>query len=213
MFVARNTLLIPPVAAVTGLTFKAAAYGGNPGTIPAHNVGDLIVLFVERGSNSLAVKPAAAGTVPAWVDIDAATGANTISGRTAYFVATATNHTTGTWTSAGPIIACVLSGQNASPIGGHATATAASGTPTAPSITMTKTDGTSKLLEFYGVGAATGSTWSAAPAGYTQRAAGVTSANGSCLNTKDVTTSDGSIAQTQSAGAQYFATQIEILAA
>ena len=45
-------------------------------TIPAHAVGDLIVIFAYRGSsNTLPGKPSAGGTVPTYVDIDAATGA------------------------------------------------------------------------------------------------------------------------------------------
>jgi hypothetical protein len=81
-------------------------------TIPAHTAGDLIVIAAYRdGSTAVPTKPTASGTVPAWVDITAAAGANTNSLRTACFVATASNHTSGTWTNATGMAAIVFRGQ------------------------------------------------------------------------------------------------------
>ena len=78
-----------------------AAVAGSSITLPTHAVGDIIVIFAYRdGATAVPTNPTAGGTVPAWVDIDAAAGANTNSARSAYFVATATNHTSGTWTNA-----------------------------------------------------------------------------------------------------------------
>jgi hypothetical protein len=119
--------------------------------------------------------------------------------------------------------AIVIRGQAASPIGGHAIGSG-SGTnqAIAPSVTLTKTDGTSMILEFYGQGETTWPSsmgaWGAAPAGYTQRAK-ADGASGfgpvaSCLNTKNSTTSDGSVTQTSTTGSinmAYKGATIEIL--
>lgn len=190
-------------------------------TLPTHAVGDLIVLFAYRGdSNTTPTKPSAGGTVPAYVDIDNNTGANTCSSRSAYFVATATNHTSGTWTNAHEMAAIVIRGQNASPIGGHAeSGGSAIGSATAPSITLTNSSGSSMILEFYGAGGENFSDnfigWNTAPGSYTRRASVETSSSGGAVvNTKDTTTSDGSIAQTfnnSGLASRYRGNTIEIL--
>lgn len=180
-------------------------------TLPTHAVGDIIVICAFRdGSTTVPTKPTASGTVPAWVDIDAPTGANTCSMRTAYFVATATNHTSGTWTNATGMAAIVIRGQASSPIGGHAQAGGtANGSATAPAVTLTNNKGGSIILEFYGHRTVTA--WSAAPTGYTRQASVATEV---CLNTKDSTTADGSIAQSATTtNSGYRAQTIEILAA
>lgn len=181
-------------------------------TIPTHAVGDLIVLFVYRdGANTAIAVPSAGGTVPTWTVIDNNGGANANVSCTVYCVATATNHTSGTWSFNTGMVAAVLDGQAASPIGGHAEAgSAASNSATAPSVTMTRTDGTSVLLEFYGHKTVTA--WSAAPAGYTRQ---TSVASEVCCNTKDFTTTDGSIAQpcTTSSNVGYRGATVEILSA
>lgn len=175
-------------------------------TIPTHQVGDTIIIFAYRdGSATIPTKPAASGTVPAWVDIDAANGANTNSSRSAYFVATATDTTSGTWTNATGIIAVVVRGDSF--IGGHVEAgSTATNSATAPAIDVTHSDGTSILLHFYGHRTATA--WDAAPTGYTRR---VTVDTEVALNTKDSTTTDGAIEQTLTATSSgYRAQTIEI---
>ena len=90
--------------------------------------------------------------------------------------------------------AVVLSGNAAaSPIGGHATGHSLNATTiTAPSVTLSHTDGTSAILHSYF--SAVGSQWgSAPPSGYTQRQ---NSSWGMVLNTKNVTTSDGTCSET-----------------
>lgn len=181
-------------------------------TLPAHEVGDLIVLFAFRRADATnaIVKPAAAGTVPAWVDIDNNAGANACISRSTYFVATATDHTSGTWTSAEGMAAIVLRGQAVSPIGGHAESGGTGTAAVAPAITMVKTDGSSILLHFHGTRMNT--TWAAAPAGYTRQAAFTTPfLGGVCLNTKDDTTSDGSVSQGAQTSSGYRGQTIEIL--
>lgn len=160
--------------------------------IPAHQVGDIIVIFAYRdGSTAVPTKPSASGTVPAWADIETGSGTNSNSSRTAYFVATATNTTTGTWTNATGIAAIVLRGQASSPIGGSArTGGLANGSSTAPAITLSVSDGSSVILHFHGHRTVTA--WSTAPTGYTRLTSVATEL---AVNYKDSTTSDGSIAQ------------------
>jgi predicted alpha/beta-fold hydrolase len=76
---------------------------------------------------------------------------------------------------------------------------------------MSKTDGSSMLLEFHGFAGSSGS-FSAAPTGYTRQASAVGSFSGLCLNTKDVTTSDGSVNQATSANSGWRGSTVEILA-
>lgn len=179
-------------------------------TLPAHNIGDTIVIWAyNNASTTTPTKPAASGTVPAWTDIDNTTGANTNSSRSAYFVATATNHTSGTWTNATGMTATVISGAASSPIGGHAEAGgAAANAAQAPAVTLSKTDGTSALLEHYGHRTVTA--WSTAPSGYTRLASQATSV---CVNSKNSTTTDGAVNQSNTAtNAGYRGAAVEILA-
>jgi hypothetical protein len=76
-------------------------------TIPAHAVGDLILIFVRAAQNFIAVKPAAGGTVPDWISIIGA-AANSLALVSYYFKATATNTTTGAWTNATHFCVMVL---------------------------------------------------------------------------------------------------------
>ena len=176
--------------------------------LPAHAIGDIIVLFVYRSnSTTTATKPTASGTVPAWVDIDNNTGANTNCARTAYFVATATTTTTGTWTNATGIAAVVITGQFSTPIGGHAESGSTGTSVTAPAITPTNTDGTSIVLDFYGASSVTA--WAAPPSGYTRCTSVPTSV---CCNSDDNTSSVGTPVQTCTAGVDNRAAQIEIRA-
>jgi hypothetical protein len=211
MFAARNALFTrASVVNFIGVNTSSSATV----TIPTHQIGDIIIIWGYRGNGNVAfTKPSAGGTVPAWVDIDNNAGANTNVSRCVYFVATATNTTSGSWTSVGLLYAVVLRGQNASPIGGHAEAgSTATGSATAPSVTMSRTDGTSMLLHFIGQRATF--TWNASPAGYTQRAT-FSPGSTAILLSKDVTTSDGSVTNTNSNGTNvgYRGQTVEILAA
>jgi hypothetical protein len=74
--------------------------------IPAHQAGDMILIFA-RGTAAAPSVPAAGGTVPAWATLQ--TGlANAIGLTVCAFVATAANHTSGTWTNATHIGVLVL---------------------------------------------------------------------------------------------------------
>ncbi len=181
-------------------------------TIPTHAIGDLIVIYAYRSnSTTVPTKPSAGGTVPAWVDIDAATGANSCSSRTAYFVATATNHTSGTWTSATSMIAVVLRGQHTVvPIGGHSESGGTGTTMTAPSISMANADGSGQLLHFFG--GVNLSSWGSAASGYTLQASSAASGASAGFVTKNTTTSDGAVNQgTQASSTGYRGATVEII--
>jgi hypothetical protein len=199
------------------LTYQGAT-GASSGvtsvTLPTHAVGDIIVMFVacSDDTSSLTV-PSAGGTVPTWTSI-AATGTHQML---RYAVATATNHTSGTWTNAYTFSVAVLRGQkSSSPIGGSAIdwSTASSSTVTAPAVTLSNTSGSSQILHFM---QGNFGSWSGTPTGYTSRL----SANfdgfvsiAYLVLTKDSTTSDGSVAQSLTAAqANRRAASVEILAA
>ena len=177
-------------------------------TLPTHAVGNLIVLFVANtGSTTIPSVPSASGTTPAWNTIDSGQGSSQAL-IVVDFKATATNHTSGTWTNANNMVAVVLSGQDPTvpsglgtqgPIGGFLGQQNAinSTSITAPAITLSRTDGSSVILHFF-EGAGTISTWNAAPTGYTKWV----NTSQVCLDSKNDTTSDGSVAQTHSSTGQ-----------
>jgi hypothetical protein len=113
--------------------------------IPAHQPGDLIFVFARRASNSSATIPSAGGTVPTWLTAQSL-GANTLALTTVYAVATASNHTTGTFTNASHIAVLVLrpdSGKALSVVGSSTGNANNTTTLVYPALTLTKTDGTS----------------------------------------------------------------------
>ncbi len=188
-------------------------------TIPVHDVGDLIVIYAHSSGGTSPSVPSAAGTVPAWTTIDTQSGSFS-NLRTAQCIATANNHTSGTWTGADAMIAVVLRNVNSStPIGGHAVSVESATGNTCPgaAVTMSDTTGSSVLLQFYGWGDGVNSVTSisAAPGGYTQQIAGVYTGSkvAVCLNTKDSTTSDGAVAQTSVTGTWSRGATVEILVA
>lgn len=206
----------PVVTTIHTVSFVAA--NGNASssvTIPTHQVGDLIVLFAYNPfSTSAPTKPSADGTVPDYTYIDNANSGSGSGCTTAYFKATATNTTSGSWGSASHMIAVVVRDQNASsPIGGHAQAAGTSASSTAPSVTLTHTDGSSVLLHFHGHSSLGASGWDSAPAGYTRQASsGAAFGSATALNTKNITTTDGSVAQTGGqSGQSYAAATVEII--
>jgi hypothetical protein len=158
--------------------------------LPTHVIGNLIILHIYvNASTTQATKPAASGTVPNWNILEPVT-TTTGASQIAWFVATAANHTSGTWTGATNIIATVIQGQSGSSIGAHASSSGSQvGASTAPAVTQTVTNGKSLLLHFMSTQTTNPPVWSAAPAGYTQRVA-----NGRTLFiTKDDTTTDGAV--------------------
>lgn len=157
--------------------------------IPAHQIGDLIVLAAVSSSTS-PVKPAAGGTVPAWAeDLRRVAGQfDSIQHVVAHFVATATNHTSGTWTNAQKMGVVVLRGQKsgADPIGARGIAIGTlvpADTTYVGGTSLRDRDGSSLVLQF--LARRGGTAWGAVPTGYTRLASNVGSGGnttGICIN-------------------------------
>lgn len=172
-------------------------------TLPAHQAGDLLLIFAYNPTVFTGpTPPTAGGAVPAWVMDDNPNGSDNNAIAIGHFVATANNHTSGVWSDTNGMIAVVIRNQRSSgPIGGHGTTTGTSTTTaTAPAVTLADTSGSSLLFHCLGHRSTSGfSAWNAAPAGYTKIAEWVSS-TGMCLLTKDSTTSDGSVTQNTNGG-------------
>lgn len=166
MFAAKNFYMVAN-SGVSQPTIKGASVaqsgsGTAVTTMPSHSVGDLLVLFTSSLDYNDPVAPSSGGTVPSWTTIGSASGTHS---NLSYAVATATNHTVGSWQWSYAQVAVVISNQNANPIGGNAYYGQASSTVVAPSVTLSKSDGTSLLLHF---GAHQNSNWTSnPPTGYT----------------------------------------------
>jgi hypothetical protein len=117
----------PP--SISGWNYAAA----NTVAIPAHKVGDLILVWAGASGTGTVAAPAApvaGGTVPAFTTLAAAAGvqqANSTSSafasrsqRFAYAVAKATNHTLGAWGTANSVAVAVVTNVSDAPIGKHA---------------------------------------------------------------------------------------------
>lgn len=180
-------------AIVAQRTYQAAT-----GNMPLHAVGDMILVFAFNGSTAtLPTVPTAGGTVPTFTQIQAPAAANTCAMRVHYAVATATNHTLGTWTNATNLIVLIIRGQNASPIGGNASqATSLNLTVNLPTVTMAVTNNSSLLLRFSGHRA--GTSWNPQPAGcYKQSYDGrVSSGAMACCDVQFNTTTSGALTRT-----------------
>ena len=113
-------------------------------TIPAHQVGDLILIFAYRdGSNTVPTAPTAGGTVPTWTQIGSS-GGNTNSSRFHHATATATNTTSGTWTNATELICLVYRGATVgASVGGSGAATT---TVNYPALSLQRADNTSWVV-------------------------------------------------------------------
>lgn len=201
---------LPPALTVLG-SGKSATTSV---TIPTHSAGDIIVIFAYNGSSGTnPAIPTASGTVPAWVNIVNG-NANTNAERVAYFVATASNHTSGTWTSATAMIAVVISPSLSigNPLGSYADG-GSTGTTSAVASAVTPlahSDNTSVVLKFFGC--RTSTTWSAAPTGFTQLIGGTGNV---CLDVETSTTSgDATATQAHSSitSTGYRAVTVEIVA-
>lgn len=181
----------------------SASANGGAVTMPAHQVGDVLVVFasVLSAGSTLVGVPSAGGTVPTWTVINANfTGTSTASSTIAYTVATATNHTSGSWGTADTMAVAVVRNHATSPIGAYAnvggTCAIPTPGPTAPAITMVHAEGTSLLLHFFGlqVGGGWNNFSATPPSGYTIRTAtGAGTWGAVLLDTKNTTLIDGAV--------------------
>ena len=192
----------------------AAGAHGTSVSIPAHNAGDLIVLYVQQGYSSTVTKPSASGTVPTWNTILLGPGTYERA-QTHYAVATSSSTTTGDWTGAHLVVAMVIEGQGASPIGARASySNYGEVSLPAPAVTLQKTDGTSLLIHVGGTESYYGYFNAAfSSSGYTARLAPTGPGASYRVVTKDVTTTDGLMYLGSLSGGYDYASQtIEILA-
>lgn len=153
--------------AITHIGSSAAA--ATSIAIPAHAVGDIIIISARAASNTPAAIPTAGGTVPTWTTIQSA-GANTLALTTVYAIATATNHTSGTFTNASNLVVTVLRGDRTLSVGASNSANGNNVQNIVyPALTLQKTGGSSWGVRFgtRGTGHANVAT---APTGWTNRA-------------------------------------------
>lgn len=192
-----------------------ASVAGTSITIPAHQSGDIIVLFAHASTNgSVPSAPAAGGTVPTWTSLGTSGTTNYSNHRLSWCTGTGST-TSGTWAGGTDgLIVAVLRG--AASIGGKASgAVIASATNVAPAVTLSVSDGTSALLHFFGYGDGVNlvGTVSTSPTGYTrQLGSAVTTRIGLVLLTKNSTTSDGSVTQSMSGTSWSSAASVEVVA-
>lgn len=139
-----NELSFKTASCVTHIA--SASAGAVTVTIPAHQVGDLLVIFAYRdGNNTSPSLPAG------WTNIGTANGGTNNSSRLAYRIATVTNTSSGTWGNATGLVVHVYRGQNTvTPIGGDGNVGGNNTTVIYPTLTMTQTDGTSWVAGFAG---------------------------------------------------------------
>jgi hypothetical protein len=197
--------------AYTPVVFKGATGAANSITsaanMPPHVAGDLLVAFAFRATNtSPPTKPSSSSTIPAWTTLMNPAG-NSCSGLLVYAIASRSDHISGAFSGTNSLIVASLGNVGATPIGANDFASA-NGTPTAPSVTMTNTDGTSALLHFLAAnGTFKPDSWGAAPSGYTKQV----TQDWTVLDTKNDTTSDGSMSNSQSGGGSgYFGVTLEV---
>jgi hypothetical protein len=138
--------------------------GTNSGTtitIPAHQVGDLIIISASRANNT-------APTIPTgWTQIQRA-GANTLSLATGYRIATATNTTSGTWSNAARLTVLVYRPGSGGSLDIGASTTVNGNNQTLqryPALTLTDTSGGSTVVYTYTRSNTSGS--GTAPTNYT----------------------------------------------
>ncbi|QFP97644.1 minor tail protein [Mycobacterium phage Huphlepuff] len=185
----------------------------NPGTtvtIPAHQVGDVIVIMAYNDGATNPSLPSAGGTVPTWNNVHN-NNANTNAARVAWATATATNHTSGTWSNSTAVAAIVLRDADPLfPIGARSlNFGSASNQSVADALTtdLWDNEGLSQLL--YGHGHKTVTAWSAAPSGFTRLGQVNTEL---AVNVKNDSTTDGAATQvaTTSSSSGYMGTILEV---
>jgi hypothetical protein len=188
-------------------------------TIPTHQSGDVIVMFAHASTNGAQPSaPSAGGTVPTWNLLSTSGSTSWSNHRTAWALGTGST-TSGTWAgSTDMLMVIVLRGADTTtPIGGRASGAVGIGAScTAPAVTLTHSDGTSLLMHFHswGDGVNNVGTISAVPTGYTRQVGTVASVRlTGVINTKTVSTTSPSIAQSISGSTYNSGATIEVLEA
>lgn len=123
------------------ISFIGSAEGSTTATMPAHQAGDLLLVYAFRDGS--ATFPT---TVAGFTNIASGSAAGTsCSGRLAYKIAASSSEVVGTWTNATSLIVAVYRGTSSTaPIGGAANfAGTTNSTYTIPAVTMAVADGSS----------------------------------------------------------------------
>jgi hypothetical protein len=173
-------------------------------TIPAHQRGDVIVVYARNTDNNVPPSaPTSAGTVPPWILVATSPASQYGMSRGYYFVATSSSHTSGTWTNTVGLVAAVV--RRACGVGssGSSYTFGTSAASTTSAVTLTKSTGSSLLCQFHGWGDAVNlgpTAIGAAPTGYTQRTTSRTTSSAVALNTKNISDSAAAVTQTVTIG-------------
>ena len=136
-------ILFFPLAAHADISFVGSnSAEATTVTIPAHQAGDLIIMFAYRdGSATVPTQPAG------WVTIQGGAGANTNAARMGWQIATSSSTSSGTWTSATELIVLIYRGINkTTPVGGSAETGNTGSTVTYPAVTMVDASGNSWVV-------------------------------------------------------------------
>lgn len=150
------------------ISLVGVATGTTTCTVPAHNVGDIIVIFAFR---------TASGTAPSlgsgYQSILTKAQGTTGSARVGFKIATSTSDASGTWTNASALVCHVYRSSNYATgsslyVGGSASAGSTTSTVNFPALTLTHTDGTSWALGFAGC-SNTSESVATAPSGMTNQ--------------------------------------------
>lgn len=190
-----------------------AAAAATSVALPAHQPGDLIVIWAYQGtSNANTIALASGYTATAG---QSGIGANSQSSRTAYKIATSSSELSGEWTNAEEVIAHVYRGvDQTTPIGGTSSMTGVADV-TFPAITLAISDGSSWIAAFAGWRTSSANLGTAAFPGLTQRT-NINLGTVSRSTTFDTATGVASFPVTSSSGAtgfRYRTVAIEIRAA
>jgi hypothetical protein len=186
-----------PIPEVKGTPTAAA---GTTVALPAHAVGDLIVVFAQNHNTLSAAAPtmpATAGTVPAWNTLYKNASNEGVPIHVGWFLATATDHTCGAWTGANGVSAVVFTNVNQTqPIGSSGGVKTISTAGSSPVIPALEDPGPSALMTYYAVAYSTGG-FGDPPAGYTKHFSDARL----CINSKSDTNSYAPVPMPHSSGA------------
>jgi hypothetical protein len=186
-----------PIPEVKGTPTAAT---GNTVALPAHSLGDLIVVFAQNHNTLTAAAPTipvADTTVPAWNTLYKNTSNDGVPIHVGWFLATRTNHTSGAWTGANGMSAVVFTNVNqVNPIGSVGGVKNVSTAGSSPVIPALNDPGPSALMTYYAVAYSTGG-FGDPPAGYVKHFSDARL----CLNTKSDTNSYTPVPMAHSSGA------------
>jgi hypothetical protein len=187
----------PPIPEVKGTPTAAT---GNTVALPAHSLGDLIVVFAQNHNTLTAAAPTvpvADTTIPAWNTLYKNTSNDGVPIHVGWHLATRTNHTSGAWTGANGMSAVVFTNVNqVNPIGSVAGVKTISTAGSSPVLPALSDPGPSALMTYYAVAYSTGG-FGDPPAGYVKHFSDARL----CLNSKSDTNSYAPVPMAHSSGA------------